>query len=29
MEIVAMFYGTMITVAYSMFFYHNTGSRKH
>jgi hypothetical protein len=29
MEIVGMFYGTMITIGYSLFFYHNTGSRKH
>lgn len=29
MEIMAIVYGTLITAAYSMFFYHNTGSRKH
>jgi hypothetical protein len=29
MEILAIIYGTLITTAYSMFFYFNTGARKH
>ena len=29
MEILGIFYGTAIAVGYGMFFYHNTGDRKH
>jgi len=29
MEILAVIYGTFIAVGYGMFFYHNSGSRKH
>lgn len=29
MEILGIFYGTVIAIGYGMFFYHNTGDRKH
>ncbi len=29
MEILGIFYGAVLTIGYSMFFYHNTGDRKH
>jgi hypothetical protein len=29
MEFLGIFYGAVIVVGYSMFFYHNTGDRKH
>lgn len=29
MEILGIFYGTVIAVGYGMFFYHNSGERKH
>jgi hypothetical protein len=29
MEILAIIYGTLIAGGYGMYFYHNSGSRKH
>lgn len=29
MEILAIIYGVLITIGYGMFFYFNTGDRKH
>jgi len=28
MEILGIFYGSVLALGYGMFFYHNTGSRK-